>query len=77
MHFKKSLFVLLNQQLMLMQKEMEAEESKVRLEETSGRNVIKLSSLFTNVNCQGRISYSALSNVVKHLLIPVAEESAL
>jgi hypothetical protein len=53
-----------------MQKELEAEESKVRLEETSGRNVIKLSSVFTNVNYLDRISYSALSNVVivKHLL---------
>ncbi len=62
--------MLLNQQLVRMQKELEAEESKVRLEETSGRNVIKLSSKFTNVNCQGRISYSALSNVVivKHFL---------
>jgi hypothetical protein len=55
-----------------MQKEIEAEESKVRLEETAGTNVIKLSSFFTNVNCQGRISYSTLSNVVKHLLIPLA-----
>lgn len=64
--------MLLNQQLVRMQKELEAEESKVRLEETSGRNVIKLSSVFTNVNYLDRISYSALSNVVilivKHLL---------